>query len=295
MQSEESKEKLMQFVRATFPYLVFIGVFIIGMVAVMFWASSEESKDAADIAPLLPRAHAHNDYEHARPLLDALSFGFCSIEADIYLVDGELLVAHDRDKVDPVRTLDALYLNPLWKRFEANKGSIYSEPVPVTLLVDIKNNGAETYTALHQLLLKYAPMLTHFSDSSTERGAVTVIISGERANNVILATEPRLAGIDGRVPDLEGPVNPHQMPLISDNWFKHFKWLGTGELPAEEAARLDAIVAKAKERGVQLRFWATPQSPEVWGRLYDAGVDLLNADDLAALRALLLEKQGASR
>jgi len=32
--------------------------------------------------PLIP-AHAHNDYLHARPLLDALDHGFCSVEADI--------------------------------------------------------------------------------------------------------------------------------------------------------------------------------------------------------------------
>ncbi|MEU9588105.1 hypothetical protein AB0D70_32420, partial [Streptomyces werraensis] len=43
---------------------------------------------AAGAQPL-PRAHAHNDYEHDRPLLDALDHGFTSVEADIYLVDGE--------------------------------------------------------------------------------------------------------------------------------------------------------------------------------------------------------------
>src|SRR5438093_5049824 len=65
--------------------------------------------------PLL-HAHAHNDYEHARPLLDALEHGVCSVEADIYLVDGQLLVAHDRQKVSPTRTLQALYLDPLTER-----------------------------------------------------------------------------------------------------------------------------------------------------------------------------------
>ena len=49
---------------------------------------------AADPLPL-GRAHAHNDYEHTRPLLDALDCGFGSIEADVHLVDGRLLVAHD--------------------------------------------------------------------------------------------------------------------------------------------------------------------------------------------------------
>jgi len=42
-----------------------------------------------------PRAHAHNDYEHTRPLLDALAQGFGSVEADVYPVDGDLLVAND--------------------------------------------------------------------------------------------------------------------------------------------------------------------------------------------------------
>src|SRR5262245_17162471 len=55
------------------------------------------------------RLHAHNDYEHPRPLLDALDHGFCSIEADIFLVDGQLLVAHDRTSLSPERTLEKLY------------------------------------------------------------------------------------------------------------------------------------------------------------------------------------------
>lgn len=47
------------------------------------------SPTRTDVTPL-PRAHAHNDYEHARPLLDALDHGFTSVEADVWLVDGEL-------------------------------------------------------------------------------------------------------------------------------------------------------------------------------------------------------------
>ena len=58
----------------------------------------------------LPQAHAHNDYHHPRPLLDALDHGFCGVEADIFLVDGELLVGHDRTELKPERTLESLYL-----------------------------------------------------------------------------------------------------------------------------------------------------------------------------------------
>src|SRR5437764_15141577 len=61
-------------------------------------------------APIRPltRAHAHNDYEHIRPLWDALDRGFGSVEADIWLTGDLLLVAHDKKQVKPDRTLEAL-------------------------------------------------------------------------------------------------------------------------------------------------------------------------------------------
>src|SRR5262245_56842543 len=57
--------------------------------------------------------HAHNDYAHAVPLHDALDRGFCSVEADIFLVCGDLLVGHNQAALDPARTLESLYLDPL--------------------------------------------------------------------------------------------------------------------------------------------------------------------------------------
>src|SRR5436190_8469009 len=76
---------------------------------------------SANVTPLL-HAHAHNDYLHPHPLRDALACGFCSVEADIHLVNGELLVAHDRDKTRPGRTLEKLYLAPLRRRVRDNGG-----------------------------------------------------------------------------------------------------------------------------------------------------------------------------
>ena len=60
-------------------------------------------------ATTTPRAHAHNDYEHTHPLFDALDQGFGSIEPDIYLVNGDLLVAHNRADCRPERNLVKLY------------------------------------------------------------------------------------------------------------------------------------------------------------------------------------------
>ena len=76
---------------------------------------------AADVKPLA-QAHAHNDYEHQRPLLDALDHGFTGVEADIWLVNGKLLVAHEEAHIKPERTLEALYLDPLKKRVSERGG-----------------------------------------------------------------------------------------------------------------------------------------------------------------------------
>ena len=94
---------------------------------VFFWLSMGmlcAAERGAEVTPLM-RAHAHNDYEHGRPLLDALEQGFGSVEADVYLVDGSLLVAHYRDQVKEGRDLETLYLAPLAERVKKYGGSVY--------------------------------------------------------------------------------------------------------------------------------------------------------------------------
>jgi hypothetical protein len=285
MSSEENVTGGKRVFRATFAYLVFIAIFIFGSFLIVAWAYGEDAASAGPV--LLPKAHSHNDYLRERPLVDALERGFCSVEADIFLVDGELLVAHDRDKCSPERTLGALYLKPLWERFQTH-GGIHAQLMPFTLLIDIKADGADAFAALDRQLSTYDAMLTHFTDTTTTPGAVTVIISGDRAVETILQSNPRRVGIDGRLSDLEIPLNPHQMPLISDNWLKHFKWMGQGKMPREQADKLAAIVKKTHDQGSRVRLWAIPQRESLWQTLNAAGVDLLNADDLGRLQALLL-------
>src|ERR1700736_6125439 len=66
----------------------------IAVLACLVPLTSAEDKPAAPPVVPLRHAHAHNDYEHPRPLFDALAHGFCSVEADIYLRSNQLLVGH---------------------------------------------------------------------------------------------------------------------------------------------------------------------------------------------------------
>lgn len=237
--------------------------------------------------PLI-QAHAHNDYAHSRPLLDALEHGFCSVEADIYLVEGQILVAHDRDQVQPERTLQALYLDPLRERVKKNGGKVFPNGPELTLLIDIKSEADPTYVVLRRILNEYAEMLTVFRTNATESKAVTVILSGNRPQAVLAQESLRYAAIDGRLPNLETNESRHLIPLISDNWARHFQWRGTGAMPEEERKKLKEIVTRTHQQGRRLRFWATADTPEAWRELRRAGVDLINTDDLAGLRKFFL-------
>lgn len=239
----------------------------------------------------LPHAHAHNDYNHERPLLDALDHGFCSVEADIFLVDGELLVAHNREDVHTERTLQDLYLDPLRARVKENGGRVYPNGPEFILLVDIKEYGPAAYKVLRAELADYAEILTAFSPDSTTKGAVTIILSGDRPTELVAAEATRYVAIDGRVADLDGEVNRHLMPLISDNWRSHFDWFGSGPMPADAREKLLAITKKAHDAGCIVRFWGIPPREELWDALLAAGVDLINTDNLAQLQAFLLSKR----
>ncbi len=238
-------------------------------------------------APPLPQAHSHNDYEHERPLFDALDRGFCNIEADVHLVDGQLLVGHDPEDVDPQRTLQALYLNPLQKLIAEHDGKIFPDAQRLTLLVDFKTDGPATYAALAKALQPYEAILSGLHDGQWQPRQVDVVISGNRPIELIAQDKQRLAAIDGRLNDLQNGPTAELMPLISDNWISHFQWRGEGPIPAAERTKLHALAQTAHAQNRRLRFWATPDSPTFWQELQSAGVDVIGTDDLALLQSHL--------
>jgi hypothetical protein len=241
----------------------------------------------AEAAKPLSQAHAHNDYLHARPLLDALDHGFTSVEADIFLLDGRLLVAHSQRELKPERTLQTLYLDPLRERVKANGHSVYPGGEPFHLLIDLKSAGEPTYAALDKVLAEYADMISAVRDGKAEAKAVSVSISGNRPIATIVGQSLRYAGIDGRLGDLDSDLPAHAMPIVSDNWSLHFKWRGDGPMPKAERKKLRDAVAKAHARGRRIRFWATPDNELLWRELHAAGVDMINTDDLAGLERFL--------
>jgi glycerophosphoryl diester phosphodiesterase len=260
-------------------------------------AVSPREATAARTVPL-ERAHAHNDYEHDRPLYDALESGFKSVEADVWLIDGDLVVSHDDPRLpttaEPKGTLESLYLEPLRERVRENGGDVYKgDRRYFTLLVDIKSEAEPTYRALHRELKEHQRILTTFKRGGVEDGAVTAIVSGNRPREFMEGQRTRYAAYDGRIPDDLGNNPQAFVPLVSQNWTRLFTWQGVGPMPEGERERLREIVKTAHANGQRVRFWATPETPDdareaVWRELVAAKVDYINTDNLTALEAFLL-------
>lgn len=248
----------------------------------------------ADPAILITQAHAHNDYEHPHPLRDALDHGFCSVEADIYLVEGQLLVAHARNQVKPGRTLQALYLNPLRERVKQNGGRVFRNGPEFTLLIDLKQNWRVLYPALRRVLEHYKGILTTFDHGIVHTNAVLVIITGDRDKTMFAGETTRLAAYDGQLSDLKANPPASLVPWISASWGSRFHWRGTGQIPEAELVQLKAIVRQAHAQGRRVRFWGAPDNPTFWQTIHDAGVDLINTDNLAGVESFFKMRAGSS-
>jgi len=199
------------------------------------------------VAPLR-QAHSHNDYEHARPLLDALEQGFCSVEADVFLSGGKLLVGHTVFGLRAGRTLEALYLDPLRQRVKDNGGRVYPKGPTVFLLIDVKTDARTTWAALAKVLARYSDILSVTTERGFRENAVTVVISGNRDREAIAAQEVRYAAIDGRLSDLGSDAPAQLVPWVSASWGSVFAWRGAGKMPKPERAKLRDLVARAHRR-----------------------------------------------
>ncbi len=259
-------------------------------------AGEEQAQHSTPEPVPLLHAHAHNDYLHPRPLHDALQWGFTSVEADVFLVDDQLLVAHFLVDVQPDRTLAALYLTPLRERIHQYGGQVYRDGPQFWLLIDIKSGAEVTYEALRKELEPYADILASYGPAGGKQGPVAVIISGNRPRKTMENEDFRYAAYDGRLEDLGSGAPADFIPLISDKWSVFFTWTGAGPMPAEEREQLASIVAQAHGDGRRVRFWATPDNPgaardSLWFALLVAEVDLINTDDLEGLQRFLLDNQ----
>lgn len=263
------------------------------------WAQGEPGAPVSVAQEPILSGHSHNDYLRPKPLWDALALGLNSIEVDIHLVDGALLVGHDEDGLDATRTLQSLYLDPLRIHVARNNGRVYGSERPLDLLIDIKSDARSTYEELTRVLAQYSEMVTTYSSSQVQTRAISVIVSGNRPRRLMMTEAVRVASYDGRLEDLTASVPANFIAMVSDDWEDHFDWRGLGGLSDKDSLRLTERLEAAHRSGYRLRFWNVPDPEgrpidEVWDELLRAGVDVLSIDDLNAYREFLAKAMASA-
>jgi glycerophosphoryl diester phosphodiesterase len=246
----------------------------------------------AQIIPL-DHAHAHNDYKHKQPLTDAINNGFTSVEADVFLKNNRLIVAHISPFFKNKKTLESLYLKPLSDSIAKNHGKVYSlYTEPVILLIDIKTNADETYKVLKPLLEKYSSILTSYENGEFIKRAVTIILSGNKPYALISNEKKRFAFIDENLMNIsENHYSSYYCPVSSTKYSNLLSWNGRGNIPENEKMNLKVLVDLAHAQGKKVRLWASPENENVWKELLISGVDLINTDHLEKLKNFLLKEK----
>ncbi|RYZ54384.1 MAG: alkaline phosphatase, partial [Chitinophagaceae bacterium] len=220
-------------------------------------------------------AHAHNDYENDHPFWGAYKSGFGSIEADVFLHNGQLVVAHDSAQLSRLWTLDSLYLRPIEQCLQANGGSIYPDSTKsLQVMVDIKSEAGPTLQILVQAI-KAFPSL---------RGAKTLkfVISGNRPLPSAFPSYPCWILFDGEMQKSYTPEEWKRIEMVSGNFKKISGWNGKGRMVEKERTALKNLVAATHARGKKIRFWNTPDNLNTWYTFLDEGVDYLNTDRIPA-------------
>ncbi|PWT95443.1 MAG: glycerophosphodiester phosphodiesterase [Bacteroidetes bacterium] len=214
--------------------------------------------------------HAHNDYEKPDPLFTALKNKVYSVEADVFLRNGKLFVAHSADKIDSNRTIQSLYLNPIESLFKKNHGFISEDSsYVVTLMIDVKDSGK---SAIEELAKIIEPIKKEFNRNLNSH-AVKIVISGERGKAEDWNNYPDYIYFDGRPYETYSSGILNRIAFVSDNYWNYVSFSDQ-----DNWTRLNEVIQKVHSMGKLIRLWATPDTDIGWAKLHDAKVDIINTD-----------------
>ncbi|WP_207421164.1 alkaline phosphatase [Desertivirga brevis] len=221
------------------------------------------------------RGHSHNDYEQDLPFLRAYHAGIGSIEADVFVRNGKLLVAHEEKSIDPSRTLDSLYLKPISRYFRTNKGRIYADTSrSLQLVIDLKDNYKKVMPVLIQSLKAYRDVF----DPEQAQHPVRIVLSGDIPPPAVFSDFPDYIFFDGRPAITYSGDQLKRVGMISDALGSYSSWNGKGTPTPQDLEKLRAVVTKAHQLGKPFRFWATKDNPTSWMQLENLGADWIGTD-----------------
>lgn len=213
------------------------------------------------------QVHSHNDYYRNIPFWNALASGATSIEADVFLKNEGLYVAHSEDEIQKDRSLEALYIKPLQQ--SVSLGAVTD--TKLQLLIDIKSEAYSTLEAITNLLEKYPALTKH--------GNISFVISGNRPKPEEYVNYPEFILFDYQSLD---PINDKRIAdkiaLVSLSFGKFSKWNGLGRLTKTDSTVVVNTIKMGHALKKPFRFWGTPDTKTAWQAFASMGIDFINTD-----------------
>ena len=220
-------------------------------------------------------AHSHNDYEQNKPFTLAYNELFGSIEADIFLVNGTILVGHNVKDLTPSRSLENLYLAPI---------ADYTPTRKLQLLIDIKSEAASTLQALVDLLKKYPAIINNKN--------IRIVISGNAPKPAEFDQYPAFIWFDGRINTEYTKEQLQRIALLSGD-FGNFVVKRRWPLQQEDLAKLETAIKSAHDLEKPIRFWASPDFKDAWEQFIQLKVDFINTDKINELSDFMVSRNKA--
>jgi len=221
-------------------------------------------------------AHSHNDYHQQNPFFSAYGEQFGSMEADVFLLKGKLLIGHDSAELTERRTLESMYIMPMANAIAKNGGSVFKDKSKkLQLLIDIKTDSIHTLNALVGLLKKYPSVIQNKS--------IRIVITGNRPAEKLFTSYPSFIWFDGDAGKNYSIPALSRIALLSDDFSDYSKWTGNDYMPDSVKRIITTLTNKAHLLKKPIRFYATPDDTQAWKELVKLKVDFINTDHIAGL------------
>lgn len=225
------------------------------------------------------KLHSHNDYLRNVPFWEAFGAGAASIEVDVILQNGKLMVAHEVETIKPEWTLRSLYFEPIQEAVKL--GMI--DRFDFHLLLDSKTEGYSTLEAIIKDAVDFEEIL--FSKQNPT--GLKLIISGNRPKPEDYTKYPEWVFFDYQSKTLTSDLPWEKIGMVSLSFRQFSVWNGKGRIVAAEKRKLDEFVALVHSFQRPVRFWGSPDSKSAWKAFYDMGVDYINTDQPAIAQSYL--------
>ena len=217
--------------------------------------------------------HSHNDYTRTAPFWEAYSQHCRSIEADVFLHEGELLVGHEVEDLKPENSFLRMYVDPIVRTFRANGGKMWAgSDDRLMLLVELKS-------ATEPTLSEVVKLLEQFPDVFCAADGVQIAITGNTPSKEHFLDYPVWVGFDGDIRETYTWAQLERVALVS-NSFRMFakKWNGKGRMIDSELEAVTAAIEKVHSWGKPIRFWEAPEGTSAYFTFWKLGVDIINTD-----------------